>query len=68
MLTPYDFMDEQHCHWFVLSKAKAGPNLRYACTTCSTISRTKECPAFRGEASKTIRKGAALLQALRRPR
>lgn len=51
-LTPADFIDRKFCIWWIMSKAKRGPNVRYFCKTCHRISKTKTCLAFDGAEKK----------------
>ncbi len=36
---------EPPCQWFVLSKAKHGPDLRYGCSFCGAVTKTQACRA-----------------------
>lgn len=45
--TPADFCRDRFCDWFRISRATRGPDVRYACKACATISRTKTCPLDR---------------------
>lgn len=51
-LTPADFIDRKFCDWFILTKVKSGPEVRYACKMCGRISKTKMCLAFDGAETK----------------
>lgn len=34
----------QPCAWLRVSTARRGPRLRYACTICGSVAKTRGCP------------------------